>query len=125
MAGEIQLTTKMAYANGSLADPDQSNTLAINQNAAGILKKTLTVANTETDVDLSAISTLGYFEIQHVSNSANYLRYGPKNTNTNTMAVWGRLYQGERAIFRADPSTTLRWIAVTNSIQVLLRVLND
>ncbi len=123
MAGEIQLTAAIKFANNTLVDNVPSNTIAINQNTQGFDAQTPTVPNTQTNADLSGVGTLGFVRLQNLSLGTDLLEYGPISGTTYLPMGW--LYPGEWAILRLKPGTTLRWVANSNAVKVLLKAYAD
>lgn len=123
MANEITITDSIKLANNTLVDNIPTNTLSVNQNTAGFLAQVLTVTNTQTNLNLALITTLGFIRLQNLSVGVNFIQWGP--ISGATWNILGRMYSGEKATLRLEPGTTVRVVANTNSCSMLVKCYND
>jgi hypothetical protein len=123
MADELRVTMATRLDSGNLKDQIRSETLVIDQATAALISKVVAVTTSETDLDTTGITTLGWAYLKNLD-ATNYVQYGPKNVS-NAMQAFGRLEAGEAALFRLEPGITLRWIANTATCNVLVKVYAD
>jgi hypothetical protein len=124
MANELKLNISGELAKDQLRDQIHAENLSLTQNLAALISKTVSVSHTsESDLDTTGITTLGYAFIKNLG-PTNYLTYGPKNTS-NVMEPFGRLKVGEVAVLRLEPGKVLRWKADTGTITAFVKIYND
>lgn len=120
MANELQLTLGVTFANAALKDNVASSTLNVTQTTLGFHAPVVSVGSgAEEDLSVGDIGTLGWIYLKNLD-TANYVQWGPKSGGS--MVAVGRLKFGEFAIFRLEPGITLRWIANTAAVKVLVKL---
>jgi hypothetical protein len=123
VANEIKMTLGVNYANGQLTDALATVQNNYTQNVPGLHKTTVTVAVTESALDLSALATPGWVILQNLD-PTNYVRYGP--ASAGAMVPFARLLPGEKHALRLGPAgISLRWISNAAPVQVLVTAYND
>jgi|SRR5581483_5940757 len=122
MANELQFTGGTSLANGSLSDSTPAQTLLVNQAAAALLSKVVSIATSATDLSTTGITTLGWAWFQNLDPN-NYVQYGPKSGGA--MVVMGQLNPGEWALLRLVPGITVTLQANTAACQVLVKIYNN
>lgn len=118
MANEIKLTIGVVYANGGLKDTVPADAVQITQTNQEFHAPVVSVGTSEEDLSLGDITTNGCLFLKNLD-STNFVKYGPKSGGS--MIEFGRLKAGEEAFLRLAPGVTLRWIADTAAVKVLIK----
>lgn len=122
MANEINITLSARIENGAFKDRIDSTGLAFDQATLGGHRPVVSVGTSEEDLTVGDVATLGWCYLRNLD-ATNYVTYGPKSSGS--MVAMGRLEPGEIAIFRLDPSVTVRWVADTAACKVDVRIYED
>jgi hypothetical protein len=118
VANEIKITVGVTYANVALKDTIASETFSVNQSAQEFTAPVVSVGTSEEDLPLPDITTNGYIYLRNLD-TTNYVKYGPKSAGN--MVEYGRILAGEVAILRLAPGITMRWIANSSAVKVLVK----
>lgn len=119
MADEITVTAALTVAKGGLSIPKLGSaqfTADMAGSKAGV-PGAVSVATSQQDIDLSALSSMGWCRIEN-TDPTNYVDYGPKSGGV--MVDFGRLLPGEATVFRFKPGVTLRMVANAAAVVVLI-----
>ncbi len=124
MANEITLMMRLSATNGLYTDTFDPGVVQIDQAAQGAHAPVVIVPHaTEADLDLGDIVTPGLVMLRNLD-STNCVTWGPKDGD-NEMEPIGRINPGEPALFRYDPTATLRWQASTADVKVQVLALEN
>lgn len=124
MANEIQVTAALQVTNGNFRlAKNPEGTLQFNQSVAGGGIPGEVIATTAgVDVDLSALTNEGWCRMKNLDDT-NFVQFG--HWDGATFYPVGRMKAGEPALFRIDPSVTLRLKADTASCRTRVEVVED
>src|SRR4051812_27754391 len=111
MANEITLNLNASISNSGLKDQFLEN-IKVTQNVVGASCGVAVVTTSAANIDFGSLATAGYCMLKNLD-ATNYVQWG--QDNASTIRIIGRLYPGEIALFRLEPSTNLRMIAHTAS----------
>lgn len=117
MANEITITLKGTVVNGYLRTEFNPGALQFTQTTVGGHFPIVSVGTSEEDLDTGdvGIANAGFMCMRNLD-TTNYVTYGPKSAGA--MVAFGRIKAGEIAMFRWEPSITLRWLANTAACKV-------
>lgn len=119
MANELKVSLGTTYANGGLKDNVPAETINVTQTNQEFHGSVVSVGfSAEEDLALGDITTNGWIYLKNLD-ATNYVKYGPKSAGS--MVEFGRLKPGEAHILRLAPGITLRWIADTAAVKVLVK----
>lgn len=125
MADEITITMNISVKNGNFTY-DRNLRLVIDQaNVGGANPGKVNVGTTSEAISLPDITSAGWCYVQNLD-ATNFVNWGAAESGSaSIMASVGKLKPGEAALFRMDPSTTLRMQADTAACDVLVHVFED
>lgn len=122
----LLITYGTNLVNGSLVDSVPTAQLSVAQNTSPgqIYSATPSIPTTAggTVIDLSSLTTLGYIVLIN-TDPTNYVTYGPESGGS--MVALGRLNPGEAAQLRLDHGITLRALAHTAAVVLLVKAYAD
>ncbi|MDE2426775.1 MAG: hypothetical protein KGO96_12810 [Elusimicrobia bacterium] len=127
MANEISTNFQLGLINGNLNDPGPNlGQILVGQSVAALWKRTVTLtAAADTDVGalVAGITTAGICYIFNLD-ATNYVQWGPNNAGA--IDVIGKLKPKDiPAVFRLDPSFSLRMKANTGNCEILICIYED
>ena len=126
MADELKITAKVVHSKTPKLgfSPPQ---FSFDQTGTGVFITTQNIGTSEENVDLATIfadlGTFGWCYMQNLD-ATNYVSWGASAT-TPTLATIGRMEAGEPALFRLEPSVTMRMQANTAACDVMVIVWED
>ena len=125
MANEIRVYSHLQVDNGNFREEFAPAERFVTQNGVGATGHTQVISTgSETVIDLSGVTTLGYFRIANVgTNVSNYVVWGPDSGGA--MVPVGRLDYGDCAVFRLEPGITLRAQAHGGDVPIGPRAFED
>jgi len=126
MSDEIKVTASLQIDNTNFSMPKIGGTqLTFDQtNEGGMVPGTVKVGSgAEEDISMTELTTPGWLWMKNLD-ASNYVQWGGKTT-AGAMTTIGRMEAGEPALFRLDPSATLRMQANTAECKVLILVAED
>lgn len=123
MADEIQGKLTLDVINGEFMDCNRHQ-FSYDQTGVGRVIGTVTVDDTESDVDLSELTTEGWVFLNNLS-TTDTVEWGPKKSGS--MIAMGNLKPGECAFFRMNSAAVLRMVVVSpvDPAKVEVRVYED
>lgn len=123
MADEITVQTGLSVRNGTFTFSQQPGQIRVDQaTAGGGNPGTLTIATSDTAIDLSDMTAPGYLWVRNLDDT-NYVEIGPDSGGTMIPLV--KLKAGEVALFRLAGSVTLKAKANTAACEVQLHCVED
>ena len=133
MANEISFSVRLSVSNpsagsvpaGTLPATDSlTQQLSLTQNAPGESAGVMSVPTTAggTVLPVGSVTTSGFVTLTNLD-ANNYVQYGP--TSAGAIVVCGKLKPGETAVFRLDPSATLRLLANAAAVNVQFKLFQD
>ena len=123
MADEISITQQVVIANGNYKRTFAPGTLKVDQTALGASSGIWSIGTSEEDITFTDITTEGWLVMKN-HDATNFVEWGASAT-TPTLATIGRMEAGESAVFRMEPTVTLRMKADTASCKVEIWLLED
>lgn len=122
MSGTIKLTTGITHTNGNQSVPVASKTKEITQTGQVVFVDTPTIAISATTIATGSISTLGVAVFENLDPS-NFVKIGLDVGGTP--AYFGKIKAGERYPIRLVPGITIKAIADTAAVKVLVTIYED
>jgi hypothetical protein len=122
MANEITAYLSLDVANGYLSFPFSTGQLQFDQTTARAGNPgTVNIGTSQEDIALGDLVNPGYVFIQNLD-TTNYVQVGPKSAGVMVNAI--RLYPRQFAFFPLDSAVTLRAVANTAAVNILVLALD-
>lgn len=124
MANEITMAATLRDINGSLRDEFAYETKQITQSTQWVFRDVLSIPTTAggTVISTTGITALGWCYVKNLD-ATNFVTIGPDSGGAIVSFV--KLKPGEFAVFRLMTGITIRALANTGAVKILIGVYDD
>lgn len=124
MANEITTQVGLSLANGSLNDRVVLESDQVTQTIQWVLRDVLSIPTTAggTVIATTGLTTPGYCYVKNLD-ATNYVELGP--TSGGAIIPFGKLKAGEQCLVRLAAGISLRALANTAAVKILIVIYDD